>query len=172
MMANELIMFNQNLSRSGNGQAEDEAKAFAKVVGMLGNITGYSLLIIAIVQILVSLIFFCKTRGIGDINFLPKMMTILANVSAISIATSNIFMYILGITIPNVLKYVLIAMITLPLFINWSLWLRLFRVQAQLKLSNENTEIIIKNMKTPINDPIIKSLSIIYPYVLQLSQSR
>ena len=103
-----------------------------------------ALAIEVIILLFFSLIFYKKARKIQEINYLSKFMTIMANISTISQLVDGLYQE--GKNMPTGLNFLLKALIYLPKGINYTLWLRFLRVQAQLKSSNETTVNIIKSM--------------------------
>ena len=92
-------------------------------------------------QLVVSIIFFTKTRRIEEVGNLPKLMIVLSNFSWILYLVHYVQLLI-GIKSGFSLS-VLSLLAKLPQLVNYGLLIRFVRVQVQLRAREERTEVII-----------------------------
>lgn len=91
-----------------------------------------SMSLILLVQIVVSVEFFKKTRRIAEVGRLPRIMIVLSNLSSIAEVANMVFMHFGRERLHGTARYAVFgliqAMIQIPKFINVVSWIRFLRV--------------------------------------------
>ena len=140
----DTIEFLLALAMSGDTQSyqennEAEASREIETIRMVEKILVVVYCIVVVCQLVMSVIFYWRSRNIKEINWLPKFIMVLSNTQGITWSSYYIAEEIALVPVPAIIRFWLSIITTIIYPTMMGLLIRFQRVQVQLRAQEENT---------------------------------
>ena len=123
--------------------------------------------IIALSQVVLSAIFYWRSRKIKEITFLPKFIMILINIQGVMLSSYYITTEFFKISVHTTIVFFIKIFLAISSPITIGLLIRFERVQVQLRAQEENTIKILAAIKRANTLQVVFAITLIVAYICQ-----